>query len=76
VLRQPLHRAWIDLKSALGGSDGSIMAACETGEDSAVQGYQKALEEDLPENVRALVMRQFQAVKSAHDQVKALRDSK
>ena len=71
-----LHRAWIDLKSALGGSDVSIMAACETGEDSAVQGYQKALEEDLPENVRALVMRQFQAVKSAHDQVKALRDSK
>lgn len=70
-----LHRAWIDLKSALGGGDESIMAACETGEDSAVQEYQRALKEDLPENVRAVVMRQYQSVQSTHDQVKALRDS-
>jgi uncharacterized protein (TIGR02284 family) len=71
-----LHRAWIDLKSALGGNDESIMAACETGEDSAIQEYQRALKEDLPENVWAIVMRQYQSVQSAHDQVKALRDSK
>ena len=69
-----IHRAWINLKSALDAGDASILSACEAGEDSAVKEYRKALEKDLPSNVRDLVTQQYQGILSTHDQVKAMRD--
>ena len=69
-----LHRGWIDLKSALGGGDQAILAAIETGEDHAVNEYKKALAETLPAHVHAIVERQFQSVKQAHEKVKSMRD--
>jgi uncharacterized protein (TIGR02284 family) len=70
-----MHRAWIDLKSALGGGDAAIMASCEQGEDSAVEQYEEALKLNLPVSVRNIIERQFQSVKQAHDRVKMMRDS-
>jgi uncharacterized protein (TIGR02284 family) len=70
-----IHRAWINLKAALGGGDSSIMAACETGEDAAVSAYKNVLEKGLPANVRQLVTQQYESVKASHDRVKAMRDS-
>ena len=69
-----LHRSWIDLQSALGGGDHAILAASETGEDYAVKEYKKALDETLPAPVRAIVERQYQSVKQAHDKMKGMRD--
>lgn len=69
-----LHRAWIKLKSALGGGDHMILAACETGEDSAVDTYEEALKSHLPINVHTLVEQQYQHIKQVHDRVKFLRD--
>ena len=41
-----MHRAWINLKSAVtSGDDHAILAECERGEDSAVDEYKKAMEE-------------------------------
>jgi uncharacterized protein (TIGR02284 family) len=72
-----LHRAWINLKSALaGGDEHSVLAECERGEDSAVSEYQEALEKDLPQNIRDIVERQYREVKAAHDAVRALRDAR
>jgi uncharacterized protein (TIGR02284 family) len=43
-----LHRGWINLKSAVTkGDDHSVLAECERGEDSAVEEYQKALNDGL-----------------------------
>lgn len=70
-----IHRAWIDLKAALGGGDRAIIAACETGEDFAVKEYEGALQKPLPANLRTLIERQYQSVKQAHDQVRAWRNS-
>src|SRR6267143_3005484 len=40
-----MHRAWINLKSAItSGDDHAILAECERGEDSAVSEYKKAME--------------------------------
>lgn len=72
-----LHRGWINLKSALaGGDEHAILSECERGEDSAVSTFQEALENDLPENIRDIVDRQYQAVKAVHDQVRDLRDAR
>ena len=71
-----LHRAWINLKSALtSGDDHAILAECERGEDSAVAEYRKAIEDkNLSSPLRDIVSRQYTDVKAAHDRVKALRD--
>lgn len=69
------HRAWLDLKSALGGGDHAIMAACETGEDSAVKQYSEALQAKLPPDVRTLLEKQYQNIQQTHHRVRALRDS-
>ena len=71
-----MHRAWIDIKSAVtSGDDHSILAECERGEDSAVKEYQEAIEDsDLSSPVRDIVRRQYNEVKSAHDRIKQLRD--
>jgi uncharacterized protein (TIGR02284 family) len=70
-----MHRAWIDLKSALGGGDAAILAACETGEDSAVRQYEEALQGGLPANAQTIVSQQHRSVRQAHDYVKRVRDS-
>jgi uncharacterized protein (TIGR02284 family) len=71
-----IHRGWIDLRSAVSTNDEkAILAECERGEDSAVAEYRSALEADLPIDIRSLVVGQSAAVKSSHDEIKALRDS-
>jgi uncharacterized protein (TIGR02284 family) len=70
-----IHRTWINLKSALtSGDDHAILAECERGEDSAVNEYKKAMEDDLSSPLREIVSRQYSEVKSAHDRIKTLRD--
>jgi uncharacterized protein (TIGR02284 family) len=71
-----LHRAWINLKSAVtSGDDHAILAECERGEDSAVQEYKKAMENGLSAPVRDLVSQQYVEIKRAHDHIKTLRDT-
>jgi uncharacterized protein (TIGR02284 family) len=71
-----MHRAWIDLKSALGGGDDAILGAAETGEDSAKKAYEEALKEKLPGDLQAIVQRQADSVIASHDRVRDFRDRK
>jgi uncharacterized protein (TIGR02284 family) len=71
-----LHRGWISVKEAvMSRDDRAILEECERGEDYAKAQYKKALEQDLPPEVRTLVQRQHQGVVANHDKVRALRDS-
>ena len=71
-----MHRAWINLKSAVtSGDDHAILAECERGEDSAVKEYEEALKADLPAPLDDIVSREYAEVKSAHDRIKGLRDA-
>jgi len=72
-----LHRAWINIKSAVtSGDDHAILAECERGEDSAVSEYREAIEEkEISSPIREIIARQYQDVKSAHDRIKSLRDA-
>jgi uncharacterized protein (TIGR02284 family) len=69
-----LHRAWIDTKVSLGGGDKTILESVEAGEDDAKESYQKAIADDLPENIAQIVRRQAASVQRTHDKVKSLRD--
>ncbi|MCJ8166283.1 PA2169 family four-helix-bundle protein [Pontibacter sp. E15-1] len=71
-----MHRAWIDLKSALTSKDRKqVLAECERGEDYAVKAYKEALEEELPGELKSIVQQQYADVKSAHDHIRTLRDA-
>ena len=71
-----IHRGWINIKAAVTGKDdGAILNECERGEDTAKNTYKAALEEAFPANATDLIQQQYQAILSAHDRVKALRDA-
>jgi uncharacterized protein (TIGR02284 family) len=71
-----MHRAWINLKSAVtSGDDKAILSECERGEDSAVQEFEEAMQNRLTTPIQDIVSRQFSEIKSAHDRVKQLRDA-
>jgi uncharacterized protein (TIGR02284 family) len=71
-----VHRGWMSLKDALSGSgpDGVIEAAI-SGEEHAASKYEKALDEEISQDLRNTVSRQFEAIKTATGEIKALRDS-
>ena len=72
-----MHRAWINLKAAITSRDDhAILAECERSEDSAVNEFKKAMEEEeLSAPIREIVSRQYAEVKRAHDRIKELRDA-
>jgi uncharacterized protein (TIGR02284 family) len=61
-----LHRGWMELKSAATlGSAGAILAACETGEDSAWTHYKHVIDSDISGASRAIVDKQWEKGKEA-----------
>jgi len=70
-----VHRGWVNLKAAATGrTDLAILEECERGEDVAKARYRKALDAQLPDDIRTIVQKQFDGVQRNHDQVRDLRD--
>jgi uncharacterized protein (TIGR02284 family) len=72
-----LHRAWINVKAFFTGhSPKSVLEECEFGEDATQKAYKSALEDEkVPAYIREILAEQQVKLKTAHDQVKALRDA-
>ncbi|MCC3153520.1 PA2169 family four-helix-bundle protein [Hymenobacter sp. BT770] len=72
-----VHRAWIDLKSALTSKDNkAVLNECERGEDYAIKAYQTALKaQDLPTPLKSVIEKQYQGVQEAHNTIRTLRDT-
>ncbi|GAB3773063.1 hypothetical protein GCM10028796_44880 [Ramlibacter monticola] len=70
-----MHRGWVSIKSKLSTyDDKAVLEECERGEDNAKARYMKALQKNLPANVRSVIERQYQGVQRNHDQIRMLRD--
>lgn len=68
-----LHRGWMDVKSALaGGSAGSMITACESGEQSAVAAYADAAAANPTGQTRALVEKHQEQIQGFHARLKRL----
>jgi uncharacterized protein (TIGR02284 family) len=62
----PLHRGWINLKAALsGGEAGPVIAACESGDDSAVASYSRVVDSDISGQTRVVVEKQYKQIQEA-----------
>jgi uncharacterized protein (TIGR02284 family) len=71
-----LYRAWMDVKAVFTGHDRkTVLNNCEAGEDAAQKAYKSALnDEELPTFLREIITRQKEILRTAHDEVKSLRD--
>jgi uncharacterized protein (TIGR02284 family) len=72
-----IYRAWMDVKAVFTGHDRhTVLENCEFGEDAAQKAYKTALNtEGIPAFLLELITKQQQELRSAHDEVKALRDA-
>ena len=68
-----LHRTWIDIKSAFtGGDTESIINACITGEEAAIERYQEVLDKnELQANQTEIVTKQLNGIKSTLHKIEA-----
>jgi len=71
-----VHRAWIDVKAAVtGGGVHAVLAEAERGEDHIKHMYEDTIKKTSGSAVNDVLHRQYKDVKSAHDQVRDLRDA-
>jgi uncharacterized protein (TIGR02284 family) len=71
-----VHRFWVGVRGTLSGmADHAILDECERGEDVAKRAYEKALGQDLPDDVRRVVERQYAEVRMNHDRVREMRNA-
>jgi len=77
TFRGKIYRTWMDVKATFGGDNRhGILASCEFGEDAAQRAYKTALEDkDLNAEERALLEKQKEILRGAHDRIKTMRDS-
>jgi uncharacterized protein (TIGR02284 family) len=69
-----IHRGWINVKSALTGSGTEAMvAACETGEDSAAASFEQAVDTNITGETREIVERQAKQIREAHSHLLRLK---
>jgi uncharacterized protein (TIGR02284 family) len=71
-----LHRFWVNVRSTISGMDeAAVLAECERGEDFAKSAYEEALRRDLPPDVRVMIAKQYQEVRTNHDRIKDMRNA-
>ncbi|WP_234733315.1 ferritin-like domain-containing protein [Tellurirhabdus bombi] len=70
-----LHRAWIDIKSALSGKDrDTVLSSVEFGENAAVEAYEEAIEKDpIPAYIKEDLQHQLAQLKESLNRVTSLR---
>jgi uncharacterized protein (TIGR02284 family) len=67
-------RVWMDLKGALSrNEEKALIEASITGEEIALKNYREALNNNLPEDLREIVSRQYQEIQEACDNIKAFK---
>lgn len=69
-----IHRAWIDMKTALTSNDNkAVLEACSTGEKAALKAYDEALsDETLSPDTRQILMRQQEGIKDCLKNIQTL----
>lgn len=72
----PFERTWMTLRAVLGGGDHGILYAAEEEEDHVKEAYEDALKTCAGNSLHEVLRRQYRAVKTTHDRVRVIRDSR
>ncbi|MEZ0540127.1 ferritin-like domain-containing protein [Fibrella arboris] len=70
-----IHRAWIDIKSAVTGKDrDTVLSSVTFGENAAVEAYEGAIENDkIPAYIKEDLTRQLSDLKASRDKMEELK---
>lgn len=73
-----IHRAWIDLKSAIAGNDDeAILEECIRGDKASVEEYEDVLKNQrLPSKIEQVVTKQLDDIRQTLNEVKRMEDLK
>jgi uncharacterized protein (TIGR02284 family) len=73
-----IHRAWIDIKSAVTGKDrDTVLSSVTFGENAAVEAYESAVENDkLPAYIKEDLTKQLSELKTSRDKMEGLKGDK
>ena len=72
-----LRRGWLHIKAAVtGGDETAVLAECERSEQIALESYEDALREDLPEYLKETLHQQHDEVLEVLQQLRALKDAR
>ncbi|MGG7665016.1 PA2169 family four-helix-bundle protein [Dyadobacter sp. BHUBP1] len=76
MLSGKLYRVWMDIRATFTADNRrAVLENAEMGEDAAKKAYEEALKsDDLPADVRQLILSQYTAIQAAHEAIKAERD--
>lgn len=64
-----IHHAWLNLRETFTSGDSAVIAECNRGEEAAMDIYQEELQEDLPDDVLALIKTQYSLLKASYERV-------
>jgi len=71
-----MHRWWLNLRGTIAdGEEHAVLAEAERGEDSIKKEYEKALTAASGQQMHAMLLHQYAAVKNTHDHVRDMRDA-
>jgi len=69
-LKHSFQRLWMNFKSGLNGSDTKkIIEDTKKAENGAIQNYENALKETIPQNIKEILLNQHQLIKGARMQL-------
>ena len=73
-----IHRAWIDIKSAVTGKDrDTVLSSVTFGENAAVEAYKSAVENDkLPAYIKEDISAQLSQLKASRDKMESMKGDK
>jgi uncharacterized protein (TIGR02284 family) len=67
------HRVWLQIRGLFGGAgDETILAECQRAENEALSHLREALQRNLPDEVHAILLRQYECTQRNQDMVKTL----
>jgi uncharacterized protein (TIGR02284 family) len=66
-------RVWLQIQGLFGGAgDETILAECERAENEAREELREALQRNLPEDIHAMLLRQYEHTQRHHDMLRLL----
>jgi uncharacterized protein (TIGR02284 family) len=67
------HRVWLQIRGLFGGAgDETILAECERAEGDALAHLRQALQQNLPDAIHAMILRQYECTQRNQDMVRTL----
>lgn len=69
-----MHRAWMGVMHIIAPhNDDAVLQLCEREEEAATREYRSALMKDMPEEIRSVVLRQYEGMQKHHERIHAMR---